>query len=342
MKLLIDKSSVEEIKNFSDLIIFCEFKNDKNVDKPENIISTSANFMNVFEFIKEVDFEKYQKLRSEISDYLLDDKNDNVLYYMTCVIFYSEKIDNRVLEKIQQLYDDALNFDNKKILEDKRLSMCSCILTVAIYESINTEITDNRIKELIDMSIVKNFLLYHTVKSTVADKPHSTIDFKRAMLKVFRNDEKFQPETIFSNLTRAKMFKLLANYLYDFDREFGERILAGEFFTDNRLSWNDEIKLITDIFEKIENNNKESNAFIDDAVLKMILNLPVALSDKIDSNRFNATIEDSFEYIDGSIRPVEKYNYASNHANYMVYALRYYVHEMNPEIRNKLCSSEKV
>lgn len=318
------------IPNFDEIVKFIDFKPTK---KPEELIKLCGQFVKVMAMAQSKT-EEYPKLQKQICSYLIKNLNvrdsKNIFFAMTYIILYADKIDDQLIEVLEELYQ----IDN---IEDDRLNMTVAISMLQIYMNLkeNGQILDKNADLIIDQLMVKNFLLHHTLKASINDKPTSTIDFKRAMLMTFRNGKLHENlDNVNANVTRAKLFQLLSNYLYTYDRQYGERVLNGEFFKAGKISWNDEVRYLEEMEAKIKTNNITRTDFIDSISLKMLKNMPDALSDRIDGQKFDATMEDVFLELE-----THEYEYeyrVTNHAENMFSALKYYTQKMNPGIKKEL------
>lgn len=318
------------IPSFEEIINFIDFKPTK---KPEDLIKLCGQFVQVMSKAQSKT-DEYPNLQKEICPYLISKLNTrdakNIFFAMTYIILYADKIDQRLIDVLEELYQ----INN---IEDDRLNMTVAISMLQIYMTLKegNMIVDKNADLIIDKLMVKNFLLHHTLKASINDKPTSTIDFKRAMLQTFRRGELHQNlENVNANVTRAKLFQLLSNYLYLYDKEYGERVLNGEFFKPGKISWNDEVRFLEEMEKKIKTNDTSRNEFIDTIAYKMLKNMPDALSDRIDGQKFDANMEDVFLELE-----THEYEYeyrVSNHAENMFSALKYYTQKVNPDIKKEL------
>ena len=322
------------IPSFEEVITFVEFKPTK---KPEDLIKYCSQFVATMSKAQSK-VEEFPKLQSEISSYLVKNLNTNdpknIFFAMTYIILYSNNIDQRLIDVLEDLY----RVDN---ISDDRLNMTVAISMLQIYMTLKESnmIADKKADEIIDKLMVKNFLLYHTLKASINDKPTSTVDFKRAMLQTFRRGELHQNlENVSANVTRAKLFQLLSNYLYLYDKEYGEKVLNGEFFKPGKISWNEEVRFLEEMERKIKTNDTSRNEFIDSIAYKMMKNMPDALSDRIDGQKFEANMEDVFLELE-----THEYDYeyrVSNHAENMFSALKYYTQKVNPDMKKELLKED--
>lgn len=317
------------IPTFEEIIKFIEFK---PTLKADDLIKLCGNFVQIMEkaLSKGDDFITVQR---QISPYFLKNMSEdpkNIFWSMMYAILYADVIDPKLMAILEDLFQI-------KNIEDKRLNMTVAISMLQIYMNMKDKKIkmDKNADTVIDKYMVKNFLLYHTLSSAIKDKPTSTIDFKRAMLQTFRAGKIYTDlEGVNHNVTRAKMFKLLANYLFIYDKEYGERIMRGELFKKGEVSWNNEIKYIEEISKKIKEKNTERTPFIDEVAINVLKRMPDALSDRIDGTRFDATMEDVFNQIE-----TYEYNFTYktvNHADCLFASLKYYVNNMNPAIKKEL------
>lgn len=318
------------IPDFAEIIRFIDFKETK---RPDELIKFCGQFSKIMQ-IAQTKNEEFARMQKEICPYILKhlkiNDSKNIFYAMTYIILYADVVDDRLVEILEDLY----KIDN---VDDERLNMTVAISTLQIYMSLKDQNhkMDKKIDYIVDQMMVKNFLLHHTLRAGINDKPTSTIDFKRAMLHTFRNGKLHESlENINANVTRARLFQLLSNYLFIYDKEYGERVLNGEFSPPDRISWNDEVKYLELMEKKIKSNDVTRDEFIDKISIKMLKNMPEALSDRIDGQTYEATMEDVFLELD-----THEYEYeyrVSNHAENMFAALKYYINKMNPELKKEL------
>lgn len=318
------------IPDFDEIIKFISFKETK---KPEELITFCGQFTKVMQIAQSKN-EEFTRMQKQICPYIIKHLkvNDpkNIFYAMTYIILYADQVDQRLIDILEELY----RIDN---IEDERLNMTVAISTLQIYMSLKDQNhkMDSKVDYVVDQMMVKNFLLHHTLRAGINDKPTSTIDFKRAMLQTFRNGKLHESlENINANVTRAKLFQLLSNYLYLYDKQYGERVLNGEFSPAGKISWNDEINYLEMMEKKIKSNDTTRNEFIDKVSINILNSMPEALSDRIDGQTYEATMEDVFLEIE-----THEYEYdyrVNNHAENMFSALKYYVNKMNPELKKEL------
>lgn len=318
------------VPSFEEIIKHIEYKPTKKADE---LIKLCGSFVGIMEKAQSKT-DEYPKLQAEISPYFLKKLNvddpGNIFYAMMYAILYSNDVDDKLIKVLENLF-------LVKNIEDERLNMTVAISMLQIYMGMKEKKykIDSKIDRVIDQYMVKNFLLYHTLSSSIKDKPASTIDFKRALLQTFRTGKLHTDlDSVAANVTRAKMFKLLSNYLYIFDKEYGERIMAGEFFKKGEVPWNDEVRFLQEMETKIKSNDKTTTDFIDITAMTMLKNMPDALSDRIEGHPFPVTMEEVFEELEGH---EYKYEYRpAAHADCMFSALKYYTHVINPDAKKKL------
>jgi hypothetical protein len=318
------------VPTFEEIIKFIDYKATKKADE---LIKLCGNFVSIMEKAQ-AKSDEYPQLQAQISSYILKKLNvddpENIFYSMMYVILYADNVDDKLIKVLENLF-------LVKNIEDERLNMTVAISMLQIYMNMKEKSvkTATKIDNVIDQYMVKNFLLYHTLSSSIKDKPASTIDFKRALLQVFRTGKLHTDlDSVAANVTRAKMFKLLSNYLYIFDKEYGERIMAGEFFKKGEVPWNDEVRFLNEMEQKIKTGDKTSTSFIDSVAMTMLKNMPDALSDRIEGHPFPVTMEEVFEELEGH---EYKYEYRpAAHADCMFSALKYYTHVIAPDSKKKL------
>ena len=128
-----------------------------------------------------------------------------------------------------------------------------------------------------------NYFFQNTIRSTIVDKPLSTIDFKRTMVRAYK-DQFLQPlEPTLYNATRASLAQMLTRYYFKYKHRIGldlfDTPLISNSFPTN-VSWNDEIRFIFEMKEKIDNGDRTRNEFIDRVARVTLDNLPKKMSDR--------------------------------------------------------------
>lgn len=328
------------VPTFEEIVRYLDYKPTMSAD---DLIKICGNFVNIMDKAASSKEEEFEKIRKQVCPYLLKVLNEkpndpkNIFWSIIYATLYASDVDDKVLDVLNDLFQ-------VKNLGDPRLNMTVAISMLQIYLNLKDRKmkVDPKIDKFIEET-VKNFFLANTLSSPIKDKPNSGIDFKRSMLHTFRANKLYTDlEGVNHNVTRAKLFRLMANYLYVYHKEYGEKIMKGDFFKPGEISWNDEIKFIEEISKKVKEDDTESNAFIDNVAISVLKRMPASLSDKIDGVKFEATMKDVFGKINDGTYDNFNYTYkVLNHNECLFTALKYYIDRINPDIKKELLPSAK-
>ena len=287
-----------------------------NEKDAETIANACGKFVQIMDklYSKEEDFKQISK---EIPEYFANKLS--LLDLMLYALLYADNIPKELIDRARHMYEDEENA--------KKVNMVVTISLIQIYlDNVQKDIKVNKeLAKMIDQSVIKDFVIYHLTRSWIRDRPKSTIDLKRAMIIVFKTGSLYKEiEGPGSQVTRSKLFKLIANYLYLHDKEYGEKMMKEQ-------GWLDEIEFIQQVLEKRKTNNTESNEFLRKTVRNILKILPDVMSDKIDDRRISPTYTEIFDelkmYNDESI----EYSYI-NHVEALFTALSYYIKEIEPKL----------
>lgn len=271
--------------------------------------------------------DDFEKIRKEISPYFeaqletaKKTQNNTLLDLMLYALLFSDNISPALIQHAQEMYVE----DEEKA---RKVNMVVTISLIQIYLD-NTRKgihIDERLSNIIHNGVIKGFVMYHLLKSWIRDRPKSTIDLKRAIIIVFKTGNLYNEiEGPGSQVTRSKLFKLIANYLYTHDPDYGKHVMKEQ-------GWDDEIEFIQQIMEKKKAKDTTNNEFLRTVARHLLSILPEVLSDKVDDRRVTPSYTEVFDelkmYNDDSI----DYSYI-NHVEALFTSLSYYINKVEPGI----------
>lgn len=288
----------------------------ENEREAEVIANACGKFVQIMDKIYSKE-EEYNKISGEISNYF--EKHKNLLDLMLYALLYAKDISPELIRHAREMYT-----------EDEKAKKVNMVVTISLIQifldntrkgiAVNPELSN-----IIHEGVIKGFVMYHLTKSWIRDRPKSTIDLKRAMIIVFKTGNLYQEiEGPGSQVTRSKLFKLIANYLYLHDNEYGQKVLEEQ-------GWDAEIQFINNVMDKKKNNSKANTPFLSETARNIIKILPEVMSDKVDDRRVTPSYSEVFDelkmYNDDSI----DYSYI-NHVEALFTSLSYYIKDIEPGI----------
>jgi len=294
----------------------------KHIDLSENerdaeiIANACGKFVQIMDKLYSK-IDDFKSISEEISPYFSSHKR--LLDLMMYALLYAEEIPDELITRARIMYEDEE--------KSKKVNMVVTISLIQIYlDNIKKGIKVNeKLEEVIRKSVIKDFIIYHLTRSWIRDRPKSNIDLKRAMIIVFKTGNLYQEiEGPGSQVTRSKLFKLIANYLYLHDKEYGEQIMQEQ-------GWLDEIKFIQNILEKKNASNTENTEFLSQTARNILRILPDVMSDKVDDRRITPTYTEIFDELKMYDDDQFEYSYI-NHVEALFTSLSYYIKEIEPRI----------
>jgi len=261
--------------------------------------------------------DDFENISREIAPYFMNHKR--LLDLMMYALLYAKDIPDELIERGREMYEDEE--------KAKKVNMVVTISLIQIYlDNIKKGIKINeKLEKVIRKSVIKDFIIYYLTRSLIRDRPKSNIDFKRAMIIVYKTNNLYQEiEGPGSQVTRSKLFKLIANYLYSHDKEYGEQIMREQ-------GWLDEIEFINIILDKKNRNNTENTEFLSRTVRNILRILPDVMSDKVDDRRITPTYTEIFDELKMYDDDQFEYSYI-NHVEALFTSLSYYIKEIEPRI----------
>jgi len=288
----------------------------ENERDAEIIANACGKFVQIMDKLHSKE-DEFKEVRAQIVPYF--EKHKNLLDLMLYALLYADKIPADLIERARNLYENEEN--------SKKVNMVVTISLIQIYlDNVKKGIDiDENLEHIIHKSVIKDFIIYHLTRSWIRDRPKSNIDLKRAMIIVFKTGQLYQEiEGPGSQVTRSKLFKLIANYLYTHDKEYGEQIMREQ-------GWLDEIEFIKNTLDKKKNNDTTNTEFLKQTARNILKILPDVMSDKIDDRRITPTYTEIFDELKMYDDELFEYSYV-NHVEALFTSLSYYIKQIEPEI----------
>jgi hypothetical protein len=293
----------------------------ENVEEPDQIATGCGKFVSIMDrlYSKQEDFNT---IRSQITPFFENTNRKNLIYTMFYALLYSDKISESILKMAHDMYS------TKEKARDVNMVVTISLIQIYLDNKQKGIEMDENLVEIIRESVIKNFVLWHLTQSLIKDRPKSTIDLKRAMINVYKKNEIYNEiDGPGAQVTRSKLFKLISNYLYLHDREYGQKLMEDQ-------GWEDEIEFIKQVLAKKQRKDRSNTDFLEKVANSLLTNMPKLLVEKQENELIEATYSDIFNEI--NIYKDEDLDYKySNHVEALFTALAYYVNSIDPSITRK-------
>ena len=293
----------------------------ESVEEPDQIATGCGKFVSIMDrlYSKQEDFDT---IRGQIVPFFESTSRKNLIYTMFYALLYADVISDSIINLASDMYS------TRDKARDVNMVVTISLIQIYLDNKQKGIEMDSRLVEIIRESVIKKFVLWHLTQSLIKDRPKSTIDLKRAMINVYKKNEIYNEiEGPGAQVTRSKLFKLISNYLYLHDRDYGQKLMEDQ-------GWEDEIEFIKQILVKKRNKDRSNTEFLENVATTLLTNMPKLLVDKQENELIEATYSDIFNEI--NIYKDEELDYKySNHVEALFTALAYYVNSIDPTVTRK-------
>jgi len=215
---------------------------------------------------------------------------------------------------IQDMFVSIYDTSPKHINMSYSLNLLIYYMTIKKTKEVNKTLDNLFTKHLINNYFVNNLLI-----SKSKDKLSYTIDFKTALLISYKQDEVFtEYSSLDETISLHKIVINVTNNLFLYQSQYGQLILDDQ-------GWEDEYKLVTQIYNQILRNDAENTSDLEkevDFFFKRHLNIS-----------FNGILEDFVEKIKNT-SILKEYN-VKLHNQCVLSAFKYYIEKINPSYLSK-------